>query len=83
MQKAEACGFYLGTDAFDIVENRWRSFWKGTEQKRQVKFLSVIYEGVLEVTNAEAFRTALISGIGRGKAYGMGLLTVMRRRRYD
>ena len=40
--------------------------------------LAVTYEGMLTVTDAELFRQALTQGIGREKAYGMGLLTIMR-----
>ena len=75
-QRAERNGFRLEENAFDVVECRWRSFKK--HGGRRVTLLSATYEGVLEVTDAEAFRGALVSGIGRGRAYGMGLLTVMR-----
>lgn len=34
------------------------------------------YEGVLEVTDPERFRSALVQGIGRAKGYGCGLLTL-------
>lgn len=34
------------------------------------------FDGVLEVTNATAFRKALVSGIGRAKGFGCGLLTI-------
>ena len=46
--------------------------------KMRVSLLAVTYEGVLRVTDAALFRRTLTEGIGRGKAYGMGLLTVMR-----
>lgn len=36
----------------------------------------VRYEGSLEVTNPDAFRQALISGIGPAKAFGFGLLSI-------
>jgi CRISPR system Cascade subunit CasE len=36
----------------------------------------VLYEGELEVTDTAAFRQALEKGIGSGKAYGFGLLSV-------
>ena len=45
-----------------------------------MRLLGVTYEGLLTVTDVQAFREALTNGIGRGKAYGMGLLTVMRSR---
>ena len=37
---------------------------------------SVRYEGVLEITDVERFRDALLSGIGPAKAFGFGLLSV-------
>ena len=36
------------------------------------------FEGVLEVTDPVALRHALVNGIGRGKAYGCGLMTLAR-----
>ena len=41
-------------------------------------FSSVLFDGVLRVTDAEAFRRALIEGVGSAKAYGFGLLTLAR-----
>jgi CRISPR system Cascade subunit CasE len=35
-----------------------------------------VFDGVLEVTDADAFRNAIASGIGTGKAYGFGLMSV-------
>ena len=37
---------------------------------------AVRFDGLLEVTGPAAFQAALVAGIGAGKAYGMGLLTV-------
>jgi CRISPR system Cascade subunit CasE len=37
---------------------------------------SVRYDGVLEVTDPERFRATLFHGIGPGKAFGFGLLSV-------
>jgi CRISPR system Cascade subunit CasE len=37
---------------------------------------SARYEGVLEVTDAESFRNTVIRGIGPGKAFGFGLLSI-------
>lgn len=39
-------------------------------------FGSVLFEGELRVTNAGIFRETLRNGIGSGKAYGFGLLSV-------
>jgi CRISPR system Cascade subunit CasE len=39
--------------------------------------MSVTFEGTLTVTDAEKFVEALKSGIGREKAYGHGMMTIM------
>lgn len=36
------------------------------------------YQGVLQITDAEAFRKAMQAGIGSGKAYGFGMMMVKR-----
>lgn len=36
------------------------------------------YQGTLRITDAEAFRRALQTGIGSGKAYGFGMMMVKR-----
>lgn len=74
-ERAEKHGFY--PDAVVVTGSRWYRFSKGGS-RRPVTLLSVTYDGVLTVTNAEQFRQVLVNGLGRGKAYGMGLLTVMR-----
>ncbi|WP_127842011.1 type I-E CRISPR-associated protein Cas6/Cse3/CasE [Actinomyces wuliandei] len=38
------------------------------------------FDGVLRVTDAGLLRAALVNGIGRGKAYGCGLLTLAHSR---
>jgi len=43
-----------------------------------VRIRSITFDGILHVTDADAFRIALSRGIGRGKAYGCGLLTVAK-----
>lgn len=70
-------GFTVNQDDFEVVSNQWFHFKKGSERNR-ISLLSVTYEGVLTVTDSEKFVNMLCHGIGRGKAYGMGLLTVVR-----
>lgn len=78
MDRAEKNGFYLQEDGFRIMESEWHSFRKGNDCDRTVMLKSVTYEGLLKVTDAEKFKCSLCSGIGRGKAYGMGMLTVVK-----
>ena len=47
-------------------------------KKDPVTYGSVVFEGVLKVTDADNFKKALINGIGQGKAYGFGLLSVAK-----
>lgn len=37
---------------------------------------SALYEGILEVTDADNFRNTMFRGIGPGKAFGFGLLSI-------
>ena len=41
-----------------------------------IRIYSVLYDGFLSVTQGEKFRDALRTGIGHGKAMGLGLLSV-------
>lgn len=77
MKKAEANGFSLNEDEFQVVETQSIRFRKPDGQSGSVTLQAVTYEGRLQVTDAALFCHALTEGIGRGKAYGMGLLTVM------
>jgi len=43
---------------------------------RDLKFFSVQFDGVLQVTDPVAFLAAIQAGIGSGKAFGFGLLSV-------
>lgn len=43
----------------------------------RIKIFSVLYDGVLKVTEPEKFKRALETGIGRGKVMGLGLLSVV------
>lgn len=73
----EKHGFRLSEDSFDVTQSKWYQFYKS--DRNRVSLLAVTFEGTLEVTDAELFRQALCAGIGRGKAYGLGMLTVMHR----
>lgn len=42
----------------------------------RIQIYSVLYEGILVVTDAERFKKVLLNGIGHGKAMGLGLLSI-------
>lgn len=46
------------------------------KQHHDAKFFSVQFDGILQVTDPDRFLTALQAGIGSGKAFGFGLLSV-------
>ncbi|MBO4865828.1 MAG: type I-E CRISPR-associated protein Cas6/Cse3/CasE [Ruminococcus sp.] len=75
INKGAQNGFSVNENSFDVVQSKWHRFYK--HGNNYVTILSVTYEGILEITDAEKFKAALAKGIGRGKAYGMGLMTVM------
>jgi CRISPR system Cascade subunit CasE len=78
LERAEKHGFSLEPDDFRVVNSKWYQFYKGGDSRRRVSLLAVTFEGKLVVTDAALFRETLVQGIGRGKAYGMGMMTVIR-----
>lgn len=76
VEKSLKNGFSLSDNSFDVVQNSWKHFYK--KESRRVSILSVTYEGVLTISDEELFKKALVMGIGRGKAYGMGLMTIIK-----
>lgn len=49
----------------------------------RMTFGSVLFEGTLRVADLDRFRAALMEGIGSGKAYGFGLLSIAPARQGD
>ncbi|WP_437725322.1 type I-E CRISPR-associated protein Cas6/Cse3/CasE [Sorangium sp. So ce861] len=45
-------------------------------KQQELTLAPVLFEGWLRVTDADRFRAALAAGIGPGKAYGFGLLSI-------
>jgi CRISPR system Cascade subunit CasE len=43
---------------------------------KTIRIFSVLYDGILTVTEPDKFRRALQTGIGHGKVMGLGLLSV-------
>jgi len=48
----------------------------GRRAGARITFGSVLFDGELSITDAELFQGALQNGVGSGKAYGFGLLSV-------
>jgi CRISPR system Cascade subunit CasE len=76
IKKSEQNGFALEEDSFSMVGTGQQRFNRQVKSK-PVELSHATFEGVLTVTDSEKFVTALTQGIGRGKAYGCGLMTVI------
>ncbi|MFC4562558.1 type I-E CRISPR-associated protein Cas6/Cse3/CasE [Nocardiopsis mangrovi] len=62
--------------AVETRDSRKLRFWRSAAKSRPVVIRTVTLEGLLRVTDPEAFRRTLTGGIGRAKAYGCGLVTL-------
>lgn len=62
----------------DVPDNSDRPAKSDKSEKagKGVRLRSVLYDGVLVVTDPHAFRDAVLRGIGPAKAFGFGLLSV-------
>lgn len=61
--------------AFDVVDHDWPMLHR--RKGRGVRLSRVTFEGVLRVLDVAAFKQTLTRGLGREKAFGMGLMTVI------
>jgi CRISPR system Cascade subunit CasE len=90
-RKAEAGGFRLlsvrgrpdvpalqASTVSKIVGTRPDPASSSTRAAARLTFGSVIFDGLLVVTDSPRFQEALARGIGPGKAYGFGLLSIAR-----
>lgn len=68
-------GFRVREEDVNIVERGYVTFKK--TQGRPIKLVKAVYEGILTIEDTELFRNVLTDGIGKKKAYGFGLLTVI------
>ncbi|MGQ9706887.1 MAG: type I-E CRISPR-associated protein Cas6/Cse3/CasE [bacterium] len=49
---------------------------EGKKDKNKITIYCVTFEGILKVTDSDVFKKALINGIGRGKRFGFGMLSI-------
>ena len=74
LERAVNYGFSLQEGSFHVVQHEVRQFMR---QGNRVTLGTATFEGILEVESVELFSHALTQGIGRAKAYGCGLLTIV------
>jgi CRISPR system Cascade subunit CasE len=78
LDRSARCGFAVaaqqdGEPNLILRRRQMLTFRRGAGT---VTLTTVTYDGILDVTDADAFRRALTLGIGHAKAYGCGLLTI-------
>lgn len=78
MNRSASCGFSLTPEQFDVTHTAWLRFYKGSGPRVTLK--TAVFEGSLRIEDLQLFKQTLTQGIGRGKAYGCGLLTLARPR---
>jgi len=88
-QKGKNGGFRLlsvqvNPNIFDVDTRRdfWVKGWKNLNQqgvgivRQEMNFGTVVFQGHLQITDKDKFLQTLSNGIGSGKAYGFGLLSI-------
>ncbi len=73
VRKAGFAGFSIDSDSL-VVQSAYA--YIKTPSRNGAHLRSVRYDGILEVTDPVSFQEALVRGIGPGKAFGFGLLSV-------
>ena len=68
-------GFELDENEFSIVERGYENFYKSGQKK--VRLVKATYEGILTVKSADLLKDVLTKGMGKKRAYGFGLMTVI------
>lgn len=75
LERANKNGFALTEGSFRVIH---REVLRFRQKRRQVTLSMATYEGLLEISDVTLFIGALTKGIGRAKAFGCGLLTIVR-----
>jgi CRISPR system Cascade subunit CasE len=77
VDRAEEHGFQiLESDSIPQVVISQRQKQRFMRKDATVSLSTALFDGALEVTDAEAFRKTLCFGMGRAKGFGCGLLTI-------
>lgn len=77
LSRSDKLGFQIDQADFDfdVVSKDWPQLQRKGGQG--IRLLRVTYEGILQVKDPDIFKQMLIKGVGREKAFGMGLMTVI------
>ena len=84
-RRAEQGGFALVSTlpGSDVPAVRVGASEKVGGRRRGISLATVLFDGLLEVKDSGLFRQAIAAGIGPGKAFGCGLMSIAPHRGYD
>lgn len=85
-RQGERCGFTLletrvepaGRDLLDARADIGGALHDRAPLDRRLTFETCVFEGALEVTDADLLRAAIATGVGPGKAFGCGLFSIAK-----
>ena len=78
---ARRCGFDLEQDPQQLKVQSVRNLHMKPEAGQPARgFNAALFEGIIRCTDAERLAHSVINGVGRGKAFGMGLLSLAQMR---
>lgn len=75
LDRSSINGFSVDIDSLLLKEKGTSIFKK--HGFGQINFLKIVFEGILTVEDEDVFRKLLVTGLGKHKAYGFGLMTVI------
>jgi CRISPR system Cascade subunit CasE len=66
-------------DTHHLIINNYQQEQVASESKNNlIRYSTIDFQGVLNVTDSEKFQAVLFKGIGKAKAFGCGLMLVKR-----
>lgn len=82
-RKGETCGFELAENSESktpacVIRDDKELIAHKPGGAPPLTYRSVLFEGTLKIRDVKAFRNTLFAGMGSGKAFGFGLLSVAR-----
>ena len=75
LDRSERNGFTVATDTLAVQASRRQQFKR---QGKTVTLRVVTYDGILTISDRDAFLRTLCAGLGRARAYGCGLITLAK-----
>ena len=72
-KRQETHGFRI--EQIDLADYATMEFMR---EKKPIRIGTMAYSGIVEVTDHVKFKSAMLNGLGRGKAWGLGLLLCKR-----